>query len=105
MIPDSFYGPAFSNERTIVLLVAGADPEIFSGGWLQHYTTVYWRGIKFGGLAVLGETAKLKSAKLFGGDPPNLMIANISGYTVCDFLSDVHFSNLVSARLQGMSNL
>ena len=82
MIPDSFYGPAFSNERTIVLLVAGADPEIFSGGWLQQYTTVYWRGIKFGGLAVLGETAKLKSAKLFGGNPPNLMIANISSYTV-----------------------
>ena len=60
---------------------------------------------KFGGLAVLGETAKLKirqnlnrvqvymailfqTAKFkptntqFGGKPPNLMTANISGYTV-----------------------
>ena len=64
-----------------------------------------WRGIKFGGLvvfrrnrqikirqnlyrvhvcmAILFQTAKFKSANTqFGGKPPNLMTANISGYTV-----------------------
>ena len=68
--------------------------------------SVYRIAGKFGGLAVLGETAKLKSAKIyticmyvcmailfqtakfnfanaqFGGKPPNLMTANISGYTI-----------------------
>ena len=29
------------------------------------YSPKIWRGIKFGGLAVLGETAKLKSAKIY----------------------------------------
>ena len=29
------------------------------------YSQKIWRGIKFGGLAVLGETAKLKSAKIY----------------------------------------
>ena len=68
----------------------------------------FWRGIKFGGLAVCVKTAKLKSAKIFyacmyvwryrtippnlipimvlktsfWAKPPNLMTANISGYKV-----------------------
>ena len=65
---------------------------------------------KFGGLAVYITTAKLKSAKIsyshiirmaipyrtakfksanirFGAQPPNLMPANISGYTVYIYLS------------------
>ena len=67
--------------------------------------TVYRIARKFGGLAVLGETAKLKIRQIlycvhvcmailfqtakfksantqFEGKPPNLMTANISGYTV-----------------------
>ena len=66
------------------------------------YSQKIWRGIKFGGLrrnhqikihqnlyhvhvcmAILFQTAKYKSANTqFGGKPPNLMTANISGYTV-----------------------
>ena len=72
------------------------------------YSRKIWRGIKFGGLAVCVKTAKLKSAKFFyaymyvwryrtippnlipimvlktsfWAKPPNLMTANISGYTV-----------------------
>ena len=70
------------------------------------YSQKIWRGIKFGGLAVLGEnrqikirqnlhcvhvcilfqTAKFKSANTpFGGKPPNLITTNISGYTVATF--------------------
>ena len=70
------------------------------------YSQKIWRGIKFGGLAVLGETTKLKSAKIYTAcmyvwrycsRPPNLnpqihslganlMTANISGYTVMKLL-------------------
>ena len=72
------------------------------------YSRKIWRGIKFGSLAVCVKTAKLKSAKFlymcmyvwryrtippnlsslmvlktsFLAKPPNLMTANISGYTV-----------------------
>ena len=66
------------------------------------YSQKIWRGIKFGGfrrnrqikirqnlyrmhvcMAILFQTAKFKSANTqFGGKPPNLMTANISGYTV-----------------------
>ena len=36
------------------------------------------------GMAILFQTAKFKSANTrVGGKPPNLMTANISGYTVC----------------------
>ena len=36
-------------------------------------------------MAILFQTAKFKSAHTqFGGKPPNLMTANISGYTVSD---------------------
>ena len=38
-------------------------------------------------MAILFQTAKFKSANTrFGGKPPNLMTANISGCTVYDFL-------------------
>ena len=72
------------------------------------YSRKIWRGIKFGGLAVYITTAKLKSAKIsyshiyvwrshtkppnlnppiflqlrFWAQPPHLIPANISGYTV-----------------------
>ncbi|MCG8621854.1 MAG: hypothetical protein MJE68_07650 [Proteobacteria bacterium] len=66
------------------------------------YSRKIWRGIKFGGLAVYITTAKLKSAKIsylhidvwrshteppnlnppIWAQPPNLMPANISSYTV-----------------------
>ena len=75
------------------------------------YSRKIWRGIKFGGLVVYVKTAKLKSAKFcyvrmyvwryrtispnlipimvlktsFWAKPPNLMTANISGYTVHSF--------------------
>ena len=68
------------------------------------YSRKYWRGIKFGGSAVCEQTAKLKSANFyyhviyslprhenrqikirqfrFSRNPPNIIPANISGYTV-----------------------
>ena len=55
------------------------------------YSRKYWRGHKFGGLAVGKATVKLKSANIsytriyvwrYRTKPPNLKTANISGYTV-----------------------
>ena len=82
---------------------------------IRYYSRKIWRGIKFGGLAVCVKTAKLKSAKIFytcmyiwryrtippnlipimvlktsfWAKPPNLMTANISGYTVYTALTKV----------------
>ena len=68
------------------------------------YSQKIWQGIKFGGLrrnrqvkirqnlyrvhvcvAILFQTAEVKSTntQFGGGKLPNLMTANISGYTVC----------------------
>ena len=81
--------------------------------YIIPYSRKTWRGIKFGGLAVQLAIAKLKSANIsylhilyvwqslteppnlnlpiflqwrFRAQPPNLIPANISGYTVSDFV-------------------
>ena len=50
------------------------------------YSRKIWRRIKFGDLAVYITTAKFKFANIlvivFGAQPPNLIPANISSYTV-----------------------
>ena len=90
------------------------------------YSRKFWRGIKFGGLAVCVNTAKLKSAKFcyvcmyvwryrtippnlipimvlktsFWAKPPNLMTANISGYTVISLSLQIQGYHVIFAPAQ-----
>ena len=106
---DSRSGSICQLRSTVGKLIVVASGEFVFGLSLIPYSRKIWRGIKFGGLAVCVKTAKLKSAKFFyacmyvwryrtippnlipimvlktsfWGKPPNLMTANISGYTVC----------------------
>ena len=80
-IPWAGYSKLLVSEYTEV--VASVDNVIL-------YSWKYWRGIKFGGLAVCEQTTKLKSANFeffrrFSRNPPNIIPANISGYTVCQY--------------------
>ena len=90
------------------------------------YSRKYWRGIKFGGLAVWFATAKLKSANIsylhiyvwrslteppnlnspiflqwrFRAKPPNLITANISSYTVVMFIDlGTHFHGCTCTKI------
>ena len=88
--------------------IYGSNPENVASVDRPYISLKYWWGIKFGVLAVCKQTAKLKSvnfffsrnsvtyrnaktAKLkstyldfrrFSRNPPNIIPANISGYTV-----------------------